>query len=93
MSYHVDYNPEMKNRYPIHIKIKRKFRIRPIVLSTMAVVLIYAVFRSGVLQYMIPGDPVVTTAAFSGMVEDIGGGESIREAFLAFCKEVIVNAG
>ena len=93
MSYRVDYNPEMKNRYPSIIKIKKKLPLRPILLSVTAIAVCYGIFRSGVLQFLIPGDPAVTTAAFSGMVDDIGAGESVRQAFLSFCKEIIVNAG
>lgn len=92
MSYRVDYNPEMKNRYPTFIKIRKKLPIRPLLLSAVAIAACYGVFRSGVLRFLIPGDPAVTTAAFSGMVDDIGAGESVRQAFLTFCKEIIVNA-
>ena len=92
MSYRVDYDPEMKNRYPTYIKIKRKLPARPLLLSIAVIAACYGVFRSGLLHYFIPGDPAVTTAAFSGMMDDIGAGESVRQAFLDFCKEIIVNA-
>lgn len=93
MSYHVDYNPEMKYRYPIRIKIKKKFPIRSLLLSTATIAACYGIFRSGALRFLIPGNADVTSAAFSGMVEDIGGGESVRQALLTFCKEIIVHAG
>ena len=92
MSYRVDYNPEMKKRYPTFIKIRKKLPIRQLLLSVIAIAACYGIIRSGVLRLLIPGDPVVTTAAFTGMVEDIGAGESVRQAFLTFCKEIIVNA-
>lgn len=92
MSYRVDYTPEMKERYPTFIKIRKKLPIRPLLLFVIAIAACYGIFRSGVLRLLIPGDPAVTTAAFSGMVDDIGAGESVRQAFLAFCKEIIVNA-
>ena len=91
MSYRVDYNPEMKKRYPTFIKIRKKLPVR-LLLSLVAIAACYGVFCSGVLRLLIPGDLAVTTAAFSGMVDDIGAGESVRQAFLAFCKEIIVNA-
>ena len=93
MSYRVDYNPEMKNRYPNFVKIKRKLPVRPILLSVAAVAIIYGIVSSGLLRFLIPGEPAVTTAAFNGMMEDIGAGESVRQAFLAFCKEIIQNGG
>jgi len=93
MSYCVDYNPEMKKRYPHIIKIRKELPIRPVLLSIAVVAVCYGVFRSGLLRFLIPGDPAVTTAAFSGMVDDIGSGESVWQAFIDFCKEIIINAG
>lgn len=92
MSYRVDYNPEMKNRYPSVSKIRKKLPIKPLLWSVVAVTAVYGIISSGVLRWFIPGDPAVTTAAFSGMVEEIGAGEPVREAFLTFCKEIIINA-
>ena len=92
MSYRVDYNPEMKNRYPTYIKVRRKLPVRPLFLAVAAITACYCICRSGLLRHIIPGDPAVTTAAFSGMMDDISAGESVRQAFLDFCKEIIVNA-
>lgn len=89
MSYRVDYNPEMEKRYPTLPKFRKKLPVRPLLLTVVVVAVIYGIFNSGVLRLLIPGDPAVTTAAFSGMVDDIGAGESVREAFLTFCKEII----
>ena len=92
MSYCVDYNPEMKKRYPTYIKVRRKVPVRALLLAVAVIIVCYGIFHSGLLRFLIPGDPAVTTAAFSGMVEDVGAGESVRQAFLNFCKEIIVNA-
>lgn len=92
MSYCVDYNPEMKKRYPTYTKVRRKVSVRSLLLAVAVIVVCYGIFRSGLLRFFIPGDPAVTTAALSGMVDDIGAGESVRQAFLTFCKEIIVNA-
>lgn len=92
MSYRVDYNPEMKNRYPSFIKIRKKVPVRPLLLGIVVITACCCIFRCGVLRLLIPGDPAVTTAAFSEMVDDIGAGQAIRQALLSFCKEIIVNA-
>lgn len=92
MSYCVDYNPEMKKRYPAYIKVRRKVPVRALLLAVAVIIVCYGIFYSGLLRLLIPGDPAVTTAAFSGMVEDVVAGESVRQAFLEFCKEIIVNA-
>ena len=92
MSYRVDYNPEMKNRYPSVIRIKKKLPIRQILLPVAAIATCCGILFSGLLRFLIPGDAAVTTVAFSGMVDDISTGESVRQAFLNFCKEIILNA-
>lgn len=92
MSYRVDYNPEMKNRYPSMFRIKMNLPMKPILISVAAIGVCSGILFSGVLRFLIPGDATVTTAAFSGMMDDIGSGESVRQAFLTFCKEIIINA-
>ena len=92
MSYRVDYNPEMKNRYPSAFRIKKKLPMKPILISVAAIAVCGGILFSGMLRFLIPGDAAVTTAAFSGMVDDIGAGESVRQAFLAFCKEIMIHA-
>ena len=92
MSYRVDYSPELSKQYPSAVKIPKRIPLRPILLSVGAILVCYGIYRSGALKLLSPGDPTVTTAAFSGMVDDIGAGESVREAFLTFCKEIIIHA-
>ena len=92
MSYRVDYNPEMKKRYPSFIKIRRNVPTRPLLIAVAVITICYGIYRSDLLRYLIPGNPAVTTAAFSGMVDNIEAGKTVRQAFLDFCKEIIVNA-
>lgn len=47
---------------------------------------------AGYLDFLIPGNKEVTTAAFSEMVEDIQEGESVKEAFMTFCMEILDGA-
>ena len=91
MSYRVDYNPETKNRYPNFIKIRKRISIRPLLFAVAVIVICYSLYHYDLLGYLIPGDPAVTAAAFSGMMDDIGAGETVRQAVLNFCKEIIVN--
>lgn len=92
MSYRVDYNPEMNNRYPSTMREKKKLPMKTILIVVAAVAISSGIFNSEVLRFLIPGDVAVTTAAFSGMVDDISTGDSVRQAFLNFCKEIILNA-
>lgn len=92
MSYCVEYNPELKNRYPIYERQRIKLPIRALFWSIAVIAMMYMVASGGLLQYLIPGDPDVTTAAFSTLVDEIGEGEPVREAFVEFCKEIIFSA-
>jgi len=92
MSYRVEYNPELRKRYPLVEKIRNKNLLKVLLVSVAAIAAIYTITCSDVLQFLIPGDPEVTTAAFSLLLDEIGEGEPVREAFLSFCREIIVNA-
>ena len=89
MSYSVAYSPETKDRYPTFQQTKRKFPVRPIVWCVALIAAAYIITSNGVLRYCIPGDPDVTVAAFSEMVAEIREGETVRDAFVDFCKQVI----
>lgn len=43
-------------------------------------------------DYLIPGDPAVTKAAFSGMTGQLRLGETLEDAVVAFCREVVDGA-
>lgn len=40
-------------------------------------------------QYLIPGDRSVTAAAAQALVEQIGAGAPVAEAFADFCREIL----
>lgn len=92
MGYCVEYNPEFKNRYPSVPRNRKRLPIGILIWGAAAVTAVYILVSSGVLRHLIPGDPNVTTAAFSLLVEEIAEGESVRDAFFAFCREIVVNA-
>ena len=88
MSYCIEYNPELKKRYPT----TKKRRGRPqffVVLLLAISVAAYIFIRHNIIRYIIPGDAEVTTAAFSTMVEKIGDGDSVGDAFFAFCRDIV----
>jgi hypothetical protein len=43
-------------------------------------------------KIFIPGDPERAGEAVSGMVDNIRAGEAVKDAFVAFCLEIISNA-
>ena len=91
MSYCVEYNPELKNRYPELKKPRMKLPVGALFCSVAVIAALYVIGTSGALRYLIPGDPDVTTAALETLVNEIGAGESVREAFVDFCKEIIFS--
>ena len=91
MSYCVEYSPELKKQYPSAPKAGRKKPNRLLIWVVVITLSVWGLFGSGLLHNLIPGDPAVTTAAFSDLVNGIGEGEPVQEAVFAFCRDVIVN--
>lgn len=92
MSYYVEYNPESKRKYPIKRSYKRKFP-KKVVGILIICVCIYAMIQCGFHRYLLPGDPDVTVAALSTLVQQMGEGEPVKDAILTFCEEVITQSG
>ena len=92
MSYYVEYNPELRKRYPITEKATNQKLIRRFIYAAVAVVGFYCVVQSGLAKLLLPGDPDATISAFSEMVTDVKSGNGVGDALLAFCKYIISNA-
>ena len=93
MGYRIAYSPEDNRRYPMHkrYKIKRKW-----IIPVAAFLILTAVLFSRVdalRRFLLPGDPDVTQAAITTMVEDLKTGEPLYDTVTAFCREIIQNAG
>jgi len=91
MSYSVSYNPELKKRYPI-IQQKKKLGHRVLWLALCAVSIGVLLASNGWLRYLLPGDPDVTAAAFSSLVERVASGVSVKESIYIFCEEILTHA-
>ena len=92
MAYRIEYNA-------IAVKLppkKRSGRWR-VLLAVAALVggaaLIKRFALDFTLQYLIPGDPAVTAAAFENMAQELKLGQSLTQALTTFCREIIANAG
>ena len=44
-----------------------------------------------VQTYLLPGDPAVTAAALDNMVTDLRQGDSLYDAVMAFCREIVAH--
>ncbi len=88
MSYHITYNPDLSKRYPTEKKDRNK-PLKSAMLLLAIFVAVYVFTQSGVLRYLIPGDPEITAEAFSTMVKRVGDGETVGNAVVDFCKQII----
>ena len=88
MSYHIAYNPELGKRYPSAIKKRNKLQLT-VVLLMIVILASIPITKGGLLRCLIPGDPAVTSAAFSALVESVGAGEPVKEALFSFCEDII----
>lgn len=59
---------------------------------TAFVILTFLGFAGKLEWLLIPGDPEITKAAFSQFTENLRGGESVKDAMVAFCREIIDGA-
>ena len=87
MSYYIQYDPKLKRRYPSIADKRRRIILSLAFFAVVAV--IGALIRENIANFLIPGDRSVTVPAFSQMVDQIGAGESVSEAFFAFCRQII----
>ncbi len=90
--YKINYSPETSNRFPA--KKRRNLNFKFVVLGIVFTFLISSVFlfRSEIADFLIPGDSMVTKSAFSEFLKNVHNGESISDAALTFCREIIENA-
>ena len=77
--------------------MKTKYKLKKqTIIATLGIVIVMLlclpVVRESVKQLLLPGDPVITEAAFISMVEQLGAGESVYDAVTVFCKEIIQGA-
>lgn len=90
MSYCIEYNPELNTKYPKRKYIKQ-FPIKKLLFLTMILVISYVFLQAKLYRYFIPGDPDITIPAFSTMVDRVVDGDSVKDALVEFCKEIIMS--
>ena len=91
MSYIVEYTPQLRDSYPMQQRNKRRFPTKTLVIITSVLIILYTLNTTGILRYIIPGDPAVTAGAFSSMVDQVRAGESVSEVIFQFFKNVILG--
>ena len=89
MSYKVQYHPELNGKYPGSSASHKRSGTKIIILSLLAIFVGTLFVKNDILQYLIPGNPEVTAAAFATLVNEVGEGESVTEAIMHFCNDII----
>ncbi len=95
MSYSISYSPETAKQYPAVPKkrtLSEKGR-KGIVYIAIAALLISLWQIPNVRRLFLPGDPTQTEAALDVLSNSLREGDSLEDAFTAFCDEVLRQAG
>lgn len=90
MGYSVEYNPELRKNYPQKRENMPKIQMKWLLMGVIICVGIYILFGTGFIKLFIPGDPEITVAAFSDMVQRVSTGEPVTEAVFGFVRDVVV---
>ena len=92
MAYKIQYTPEDNARYPKLKKSKPILWKRWLFAAGILAGILW-IRQKGIPDFLIPGDPVVTTAAAKNMISNLQQGTSVNEAVTVFCKEILHGAG
>lgn len=89
MSYRIQYSPELEKRYPTDSKQKRG--AVPLLAIIAFLLIIYIAIGTNVIDALLPANDAVAVSAFSGLVESVESGNSIKKALLDFCHKIITS--
>lgn len=94
MGYHIQYGKTIVRTAILSPSIDKKKRPIWILILLVITVLGYTIQsnRDILRDYILPGDPEITAAAFGSLVDGIRQGENFGDAVTAFCLEIIENA-
>ena len=91
LSYFIEYDSDLKTRYPLIVKRNRGKLVRTTLITTILFAAGFVFVKTRAYEWLIPGNPDVTVPAFSGMINDFVSGVPVREAVTNFCREVITG--
>lgn len=93
MGYRIQYEPNLDYKYRMAGKVNLKKLWIAGTFAALSILLIAVLpsVRSFIWDFLIPGDPQVTTEAFSTLVSDICNGENFSDAVTVFCRQIINN--
>ena len=93
MGYSIQYASWLNKKF----KIKKRYRWNKKSIYSVVgciTVLMFGIItplRNWLREFVIPGDADITAAAFSDMLQQLENGETVKSAFSAFCKEILIH--
>lgn len=94
MGYSIQYGTSGKLEESWHAnkkKIKRKIAAAVLVCAAV-LALLFSGSVEAVRDFLVPGNPEITKAAFAQFTENIRQGNNVSDAIYTFCREIIENA-
>lgn len=94
MGYKIIYDPEQDKRYPKKTRTKSGAKILTAVILALAIIILamYPPVTNLLEYFLLPGDPVQTKQAVTGLVDDLKSGSDVKNAVTAFCLEILDGA-
>lgn len=89
MGYKISYPAVGKRRYPLH----KPMPVWALPAALSGIGFLAITIYNGGLNWLLPGDPAVTEAALTEMIDRLSNGEAFGDAVTAFCKEIVAGAG
>lgn len=85
MSYCIRYETK---KHPWQKRInRRKTAVR--IVSVCLILLLIGCFYMGNMGLLLPGDPDVTAQALENMTDALSSGDSLKDAVVTFCQEIL----
>ena len=92
MSYYIEYNPELRAKYPAANAGKRVTPIFKVLICLIVIAMVtFSIFKFNIGYYIIPGNPKITIEAFNSMIHNVQNGSPINDAVFSFCKDIVLN--
>lgn len=94
MGYRIRYGETIKKEFISESRWGFGFVIKWIAVMIICCVITFVLtyYKEAVIDFILPGDKVVTKAAFLTFAEDLRNGNSIKDTITAFCQEIVTNA-
>ena len=92
MAYQIQYGSPGKQELLEKVQNSKRYKTIKFLLVCAALFTFVILGKMGKLDFLIPGDKVVTQKAFNSMVQEVKEGAGVKNAITAFCEEVLVSA-